>query len=130
ISRHSQTSLLFDLECRAILSGIRFPNHWLDRCSNGTNYRVPDCPNAARNSITDSCLITGKFRDAVETDRCGPQKQESSFKRPPSPGGIRDAGHRAQTSSQCGNPVWSRNSCGPWVVILEKAAESLSTSNR
>src|SRR5262249_51440696 len=26
--------------------------------------------------------------------------------------------------------VWSRNSCDPWVVILEKAAESLSTSNR
>ena len=31
------------------------------------------------------------------TFRCGPQKQESSFKRPPSPGGIRDASPRAQT---------------------------------
>src|SRR5262249_60744713 len=29
-------------------------------------------------------------------------KQESSFKRPPSPGGIRDATPRTQTSSQCG----------------------------
>src|SRR5215467_11068873 len=28
------------------------------------------------------------------------------------------------------NPVWSRNSCDPWVVVLEKAAEALSTSNR
>jgi len=28
------------------------------------------------------------------------------------------------------NLVWPRNSCDPWVVILEKAAEALSTSNR
>src|SRR5262249_12055265 len=28
------------------------------------------------------------------------------------------------------HPVWSRNSCDPWVVVLEKAAEALSTSNR
>jgi ligand-binding sensor domain-containing protein len=28
------------------------------------------------------------------------------------------------------NAEWSRNSCDPWVVILEKATEALSTSNR
>ena len=36
----------------------------------------------------------------VNFNGCGPQKQESSFKRPPSPGGIRDASPRARTSFQ------------------------------
>jgi hypothetical protein len=62
---------------------------------------------------------------AVNARCCGPQKLESSFKRPPSPGGIRDASHRAQTSSQCGNPlaacVYGRwpEPCPGWVPVVQ-----------
>jgi hypothetical protein len=39
-------------------------------------------------------------------------------------------GKRVTVTIPIGPVVWSRNSCDPWVVILEKAAEALSTSNR
>jgi hypothetical protein len=51
IAWHTQTPLLFDIECRAILSGIRFPDSWANRYSNGTNDRVSGCLDAMRNWI-------------------------------------------------------------------------------
>ena len=53
----------------------------------------------------DSAGDTIDFMLSPKRDLCGPQKQESSSKPPPSPDGIGDASHRAQTSSRCGNPL-------------------------
>src|SRR5215472_6515597 len=70
----------------------------------------PNRPAAILQDVVEEVVVDhvqgSQTRSAItQEETCDPQKQESSFKRPPSPGGIRDASHRAHTSSQCGNPL-------------------------